>query len=69
LIGDKVRGSIPAPDNASDDSIVRHIYPAGLAFSYRRVESFLETLGVRRSYEAVRQWVQRFAKSSRAALS
>ena len=32
-----------------------YLYLAGLAFSYRRVESFLETLGIRRSYEAVRQ--------------
>jgi transposase-like protein len=37
-----------------------YIYLAGLASSYRRVEAFLENLGVRRSYEAVRQWVQRF---------
>jgi putative transposase len=37
-----------------------YIYLAGLAFSYRRVEAFLENLGVKRSYEAVRQWVQRF---------
>ncbi len=35
--------------------IVRHIYLAGLAFSYRRVEAFLENLGIRRSYEAVLQ--------------
>jgi putative transposase len=40
-----------------------YLYLAGLAFSYRRVEAFLENLHVRRSHEAVRQWVQRFGAS------
>ncbi|NOZ59426.1 MAG: hypothetical protein GXO66_07630, partial [Euryarchaeota archaeon] len=42
-----------------------YLYLAGLAFSYRRVEAFLENLGFKRSYEAVRQWVQRFGSQLR----
>jgi transposase-like protein len=42
-----------------------YLYLAGLAFSYRRVEAFLQNLRIRRSYEAVRQWVQRFGASSK----
>jgi len=42
-----------------------YLYLAGQAFSYRRVEAVLENLRMRRSYEAVRQWVQRFGASSK----
>jgi transposase-like protein len=37
-----------------------YLYLAGMSFSYRRVEEALNNLGVRRSYEAIRKWVQRF---------
>jgi transposase-like protein len=42
-----------------------YLYLAGMGFSYRRVEEALNNLGVRRSYEAVRKWVQRFGASAK----
>ena len=40
----------------------------GLAFSLRRVKEALNFLGVERSHEAVRQWVQRFGEAAREYL-
>jgi len=38
----------------------RIYYLGGLDFSYRRGEAFLDNLHIKRSHEAVRQWVQYF---------
>lgn len=42
-----------------------YLYLAGMGFSCRRAEEALNNLGVRRSYEAIRGWVQRSGASAK----
>ncbi|NOZ82791.1 MAG: hypothetical protein GXN98_03095 [Euryarchaeota archaeon] len=56
--GKNVRDNVSKEEDASIYGVVLGVYLplSGLAFSYRRVEAFLENLGFKRSYEAAKQW-------------